>query len=114
MSEIDKCVKDLKKAILESTEYKDYIAAYESLAQYPSLLRETNGFRKENFYIQHSIETSNAFDTTQNVRSKYENLRSQELVENFLQAELCFARMMQHITKEVTADIKFDIDFLDD
>lgn len=113
MSEVDVCTQKLKEAILNSEEYKEYIRTYEILTQYPGLLRQTNEFRRENFELQHSADDTDMFDKIQDFRRRYEQFRTDSIVDDFLQAELCFARMIQSITKEMLEDISFDISYLD-
>lgn len=114
MSEVEQLTYKLSRAVMESEEYARYIQSYKALAQYPSLMREANELRKNNFTLQNSDNFEGMFDRVEAFRRKYDELRKHEVVSDFLQAELCLSRMIQMIFNSIAGSIDIDIDFLND
>lgn len=112
MSEVEQLTYKLSRAVMESDEYAGYVKAYKTLSQYPSLMRETNELRRNNFTLQNSDNYEGMFDRVEAFRRKYDELRKHKVVSDFLQAELCLSRMMQMIFNSISGSIDFDIDFL--
>lgn len=114
MQEIDRLTMELCNAINESDVYKDYLKAYNALLQYPSLLRETNELRRQNFELQNSNDMEGMFDRIEVFRKRYAELRKHEVVSNFLQAELCLFRLVQSVCTSIAGSLDFDVSFLDE
>ena len=53
------------------------------------------------------------FDRVETFRKNYAELRKHQEVSDFLQAELCLARMVQSIGNAVTGCLDMNVDFLD-
>lgn len=114
MNEVEQLTYKLSKAVMESGEYTKYVKTYRALAQYPALMRETNELRKNNFTLQNSDNFEGMFDRVEAFRRKYDELRKHEVVNDFLQAELCLSRMIQMILNSIVNSVDFDVDFLND
>ena len=112
MSDVERLTGELCQAIRTSKEYADYKEAYRLLEQYPALLRETNELRRQNFELQNSEDSDGMFDRVEMFRKNYAELRKHQEVSDFLQAELCLARMVQSIGNAVTGCLDMDVDFL--
>ncbi|CDD56612.1 YlbF family regulator [[Bacteroides] pectinophilus] len=113
MSEVERLTDELCRAIRTSREYAEYKEAYKILEQYPGLLRETNELRRQNFELQNSEDSDGMFDRVETFRKNYAELRKHQEVSDFLQAELCLARMVQSIGNAVTGCLDMNVDFLD-
>ncbi len=93
-------------AILESEEYQAYRVELEKVKQVPDLKAQIDEFRKRNFELQLSQDVD--FDKLNRFEREYENFRDNQLVSDFLAAELAFCRMMQKIDMQVTSRLKFE------
>ena len=113
MNEVERLTEELSRAVKESSVYAAYTEAYRALSQYPGLLRETNELRRENFKLQNSEDIEGMFDRVETFRKNYAELRKHQEVSDFLQAELCLARMVQSIGNAVTGCLDMNVDFLD-
>lgn len=114
MFEVDRLSDELASAIRDSDEYKMYLQCYNELAQYPSLMRDTNELRRNNLHFQNSADEVGMFDKVEEFSKRYATLRSNRVVSDFLQAELCLGRMIQSVMKTIVSKIDFDTSFLDD
>lgn len=103
----------LAAAISESDEYKNFQKKYSEISMYPSLLREVNEFRRFCFALQNSTETDSMYEKVEEFRKKYEGLRSQRMVNEFLQSELCVVRMLQAVNRITLSGLDLYLDFLD-
>lgn len=102
----------LKEAILDSDVYKRYTKIYDEIKADEGLLRQVNELRRNNFFAQNGGSGRMSYDEYHNVYNATRQLRQNSLVNDFLDAELDLARMMQHINEEIMEAIKFDCDFL--
>ena len=102
----------LKEAILDSDVYKRYTKIYDEIKADEGLLRQVNELRRNNFFAQNGGSGRMSYDEYHNVYNATRQLRQNSLVNDFLDAELDLARMMQHFNEEIMEAIKFDCDFL--
>ena len=102
----------LKEAILDSDVYKRYTKIYDEIKADEGLLRQVNELRRNNFFAQNGGSGRMSYDEYHNVYNATRQLRQNSLVNDFLDAELDLARMMQHINEEIMEAIKFDCNFL--
>ncbi len=112
MSEVEKHKKELAKAIVNSEEYKEYLRCRDILAKNVDLYRSVNEMRKQNFMLQNAEDVSNMFEETEKLRCRYEEIRNNIVVNNFLRAEMCLCRMIQDINRTLMNAIDFDMGFL--
>ena len=72
----------------QSKEYQDYMKALAAVKDVPGLKAQVDEFRKNNFLLQNSENTS--FESIESFELEYAELRENPLVEDFLTAELAF------------------------
>lgn len=112
MREIDRLKFELAEAVRNSEEYTNYIYYKNLLAENPTLERSVNELRLQTFKFQNMEDTSDTFEEISEIRRRFEYVRTQDLANDFLNAELCLCRMVQNIYKAIIEDIDFDLDFL--
>lgn len=108
MDRVEKALQELIAAILDSGVYREYDRQNTALREYPELKRQIDEFRRENYMLQHSSTSDELFDKVDEFTSRYEELRSNALVELFLSAELDFCRMMQDINRRILEAVDFE------
>lgn len=109
MDEVESAVYDLIDAIQETEEYKQYQKMKKEVARDPALRDEIDDFRLKNYALQASEMSSGALmEATDEFERKYEDFRSNPLVNDFLSSELAFIRMMQYVYDEIIDAIDFE------
>lgn len=114
MSQIDTLTEELKKAIVESDEYKEFMRLSEIIDKYPDIKRAVDDYRRENFFFQYSDDVDDVMSATQNLAKRYENVKKQPFVEQYLRTEMCVCRMIQGICMNIVGAVDFNVDFLYD
>ena len=102
---------ELSDAILESEEYKQYLAAKNALEQKEDIMLRVNEYRKKNFLIQNS-EGGNKQEEIRRLTSEYYDILNEKIVSDFLQAELLFCRCIQKINAILMEKLDFDVSFI--
>lgn len=91
--------------LLESTEYREYVAQRERVLQVPGLKAQIDEFRIRNYQMQTSIDM--VFEKIEAFEREYADFRDNPLVDAFLAAELAFCRMMQEHYGKVLDAVNF-------
>lgn len=107
-SEIMEATKKFAAVILESDTYKEYLLQREKIKTQPELYDKVNEYRQKNFDIQNESDGEELFDRMEAFEREYAKFRENPLVEDFLQAELAFCRMMQDVNVLLTSEIDFE------
>ena len=110
--EIDGNVSVLIESIKKSEEYNHYMDCLERLKSNPELYAQVCDYRRRNFELQNSEDNRNLYDQVMRFRAENSALRRNAQVNEFLQAELGFCRMMRDINNRLMSGIEFDIEFL--
>ncbi len=106
MNELDSAVSAYITAIKSTETYRNYAAERDKVRQYPELKAQIDDFRKRNYELQSNRDTD--FHKIDQFERDYEDFRENPLVDDFLDAELAFCRMIQRANMQVTAAIDFD------
>ena len=93
-------------ALKQSKEYQDYVRTLAAVKEVPGLKEQVDEFRKKNFLLQNSENTS--FETIESFELEYAEFRQNPLVEDFLAAELAFCRMMQESNLRIIDAMQFE------
>ncbi len=113
----DNPVKDaansLKTAILQSSEYNNYIECARTLKADGALYERVNNLRRRNFAIQNTNEQRIGIERFYDLSAEIRELRHNPVVNDFLDAEVELGRLFQQISALITEDMDFDVDFLD-
>lgn len=113
MRKIDMLKEELRQAIRESDEYREYKEMEAVINRNPDLKRTVDEFRKSNFELQYREGSSSEFfEASEELNKRYEYIRYQECASRFLNAEMCLCRLVRDICFSVVDAIDFDMDFL--
>lgn len=107
-SEIMEATKKFAAVICESDTYKEYLLQREKIKTQPELYDKVNDYRQKNFDMQNEADSEDLLDRIEAFEREYAKFRENPLVEDFLQAELAFCRMMQDVNVLLTAEIDFE------
>lgn len=108
MDRVKKALEELIAAIIDSEVYREYDRQNAVMREHPDLKRQIDEFRRENYMLQHSSTSDELFDKVDEFTSRYEEFRSNALVEPFLSAELDFCRMIQDINQQILEAVDFE------
>lgn len=98
---------DFVRAVKESAEYQEYEMQLAKIKRQPELYEKVNEFRQKNYVIQNMESSDDIMDRMEELEQEYEQLRDIPLVEDFLEAETSFCRMMQEINMFITKELDF-------
>lgn len=102
---------ELKYAILNSEEYKNFDMYRKKLLEHPELREQVNNFRAMNVRIQIEKASSGNVDV-QRFAAENMDLLNNSLVRDFLNSELILCKMMQKINRILVSEIDLELDFL--
>ena len=106
--EVQKALEQLAQAIKDSDIYREYRRQSERVDNAGDMREKIDEYRVRNFELQNSVQTEDLLDKLDDFEREYEKFREDPLVEEFLDAELAFCRMMQEIGLYVTDQMKFE------
>lgn len=106
--EIMEAARQFADTIMTSDTYKEYLYQREKIKRQPELYDKVNEFRERNFVLQNEADSDDILERMEAFEQEYEKFRENLLVENFLQAELAFCRMMQEIYVLLAEEIDFE------
>lgn len=112
MEKIEVLKAELKQAVLESNEYREYKRLETEISRNADLKRSVDEFRRQNFEIQYDDEIQDIEQSVSQLEARYADIRNQGLVKNYLAAEICLCRLVQDICVSVVDVLDFDVDFL--
>ncbi len=93
--------------VKQSEIYQEYERQLSKIKEQPELYGKVNEFRQKNFDIQNSEPPESMMERMEELEQEYAWLRENALVEDFLQAELAFCRMMQEIDALIVKELDF-------
>ena len=97
MMEVQEALEQLAQAIKDSDIYREYRRQSEKVDNTGDMREKIDEYRVRNFELQNSVQTEDLLDKLDAFEREYEKFREDPLVEEFLDAELAFCRMMQEI-----------------
>ena len=95
--EVQEALGQLAQAIRDSEIYREYRRQSERVDNAGNMREKIDEYRIRNFELQNSAYTEDLLDKMEAFEREYEKLREDPLVEEFLDAELAFCRMMQEL-----------------
>ena len=107
MTDLSYLSEEVLKAVYDTIEYKDYRALLEKVKEDPVLYARVNEFREKNFLLQQS-DSEDLLDMMDALTNEYEDVINIELVNEFLEAEIAFMRMMQDFNHKLIDGLEFD------
>lgn len=111
-SMVDVKTEQLVQAIIDSEEYKSFLYYLSEIKKQPELYERVCDYRKRNFELQNMDADDNMFDEVMRFQMENAGIRKNELVNEFLKAELSVCRMLQGITRTIADSVELDTDFL--
>ena len=93
--------------VKQSEIYREYCSQLSRIKEQPELYQKVNEFRIKNFEIQNSEPSETMMERMEDLEQEYAWLRENVLVEDFLQAELAFCRMMQEVDALIVRELDF-------
>ena len=111
-SMVDVKTAELAQAVADSEEYKIYLHYLEEIKKQPELYEKVCDYRRRNFELQNMDVADNMFDEVMRFQMENAGIRKNELVNEFLKAELSVCRMLQGITRVIADSVELDTDFL--
>ena len=102
---------ELKYAVLNSEEYKNFDMYRRKLLEYPDLKEKVNQFRAANVQMQIQKASLGNVDM-QGFAAENQELLNNSLVRDFLNAELILCKMLQKINKILVSEVELELDFL--
>ena len=112
MSQVQQKLEELIEAIRESAEYKEYHEAKASLKRDSLLAAKADEFRRRNFELQNNMADEKLYDAVEEIRREYEELCSRKEMDDFLQAENRYCRLLRRVNQQILENADFDIRFL--
>lgn len=106
--EVQKALEQLAQAIKDSDIYREYRRQSEKVDNTGDMREKIDEYRVRNFELQNSVQTEDLLDKLDAFEREYEKFRKDPLVEEFLDAELAFCRMMQEIDVKLAEAMDFE------
>ena len=106
--EVQKALEQLAQAIKDSDIYREYRRQSEKVDNTGDMREKIDEYRVRNFELQNSVQTEDLLDKLDACEREYEKFREDPLVEEFLDAELAFCRMMQEIDVKLAEAMDFE------
>ena len=106
--EVQEALEQLAQAVKESEVYREYRRQSERVDNAGDMREKIDEYRVRNFELQNSIQTEDLLDKLDDFEREYEKFREDPLVEEFLDAELAFCRMMQEIDVKLAEAMDFE------
>lgn len=105
---IEKATEFFIEQIRKTEVFQEYNFQKEKLKQQPELFSQVVVYRQENYLLQTGTSKEDLFERMDAFEKEYEKFLEDPLVDDFLQAELAFCRMMQEINVRITTDLDFE------
>ena len=106
--EVQEALEQLAQAVKESEVYREYRRQSERVDNSGDMREKIDEYRVRNFELQNSVQTEDLLDKLDDFEREYEKFREDPLVEEFLDAELAFCRMMQEIDVKLADAMDFE------
>ena len=106
--EVQKALEQLAQAIKDSDIYREYRRQSEKVDNTGDMREKIDEYRVRNFELQNSVQTEDLLEKLDAFEREYEKFREDPLVEEFLDAELAFCRMMQEIDVKLAEAMDFE------
>lgn len=107
--EIIEAARDFADKIMTPDAYREYLYQREKIKKQPEIYEKVNEFRQRNFDLQNETDSEDMLDRMEAFEREYEKFRENPLVDDFLQAELAFCRMMQEVYVLLADEIDFEV-----
>ena len=107
-SDLEAAIKNLVETICRTTEYKTYSELKGIISRHPEKKEKIRNLREVNYRIQNMPEGIDILAEEERLEDEIEELCTDAVVNDFMQAELDFCRMFQDILSRVAQEIDFE------
>ncbi len=107
MGQVSECTDELIRAIRNSRDYVRYTRAEELLKKDPELKRQVDEYRLRVFRMQESRQ--DLYEYSDHMQKEYENLLSNPLAAEYLDAESSVCRMLQRIVWRISEGVAVEL-----
>lgn len=108
---IENKARELREAILNSEEYQNHQKYIQILREDPELYKRVNELRKTTFILQNGNNHQEQKHRLEEAAEEFELLRRDGRVEDFLQHELDFCRLLQQVNGLIYESIDLGVEF---
>lgn len=114
MDEIRECTAKLVETIQKSEVYQNYVEAQRMVMADSKLRSTVNEFRRRAYEIQNNEDPDGIYEQTEKLERDFYIVRKNDVMNQYLQAELAMCRTLQMISEKLIEVVDFDIeDFAD-
>ena len=106
---------DLKQAtdqlvdsVKETQAYQNYQIQKENIFRQPGLAEQINEYRKSRFQLQEMEDAEDLLELMEEFEKKYSDFSEDPMINDFLDAEVSFCRMVQEIYENLTNALNFE------
>ena len=96
------------QALKETYEYGEYRRLLEAMRANGPVYDRVREFREKNFFIQQQA-SDDMLDLLDALTNEYEDVINMELVNDFIEAEAAFCRLIQDFNTAIIDNLEFDI-----
>lgn len=107
MTKMEALSAEVTKALRETEEYKRYHRILTELKENPELYRRVSELRDKN-YARQTAGNEDMLDIMESLTNEYRDVINIGIVEDFLQAEAAFCRVVRHFTEGVIQGLEFN------
>ena len=94
-------------AIKQTDVFQNYQAAQQKVAEQPDLQKQIDDFRMKNYEMQQQYEGYELLEKSDEFTKQYAAFRENQVVDEFLSAELAFCRFMQNMDDILLNELNF-------
>ena len=105
LTALSKHVVDIFKSTVEYSDYKNLL---EKMKENGEVYERVKEFRRKNFLLQQS-DSGDYIDLLDALTNEYEDVINLEVVNDFIEAEAAFCKLIQDFNANVTEELEFDI-----
>lgn len=101
MLQVDDKLEEFLKEIRHTDVAKKYDEIRAKIMENPQLAEQIDDFRRQNFRMQMQTFPDQMMDASDHFAQDHARFRENPLVQEFLEAELAYCRMLQEITSRI-------------
>lgn len=107
MTKLEALSAEVTEALRDTEEYKRYHRILAELKANPDLYRRVSELREQN-YVRQTSGNEDMLDIMESLTNEYRDVINIGIVEDFLQAEATFCRVVRHFTERVIQGLEFN------
>ena len=108
-NQIEDATTRLVESIKNSEEYHRYRKICDTVRAYPELERQIHEFRRKNYELQNSEGNWDRYERMEQFEREYSAFRRDQMVREYLDAELSVCRVIQNVNWSIIRNIDFEL-----